>query len=595
MNEEKQFSKGSEFYSQQYNLTLAYLRIALPVILSAIVVFFSDYELPYLVPLSLYLLLSLLALKNGSKNAWPCVTGNTFFLVDVILVFWASYATGLQTSALLSLMGVLVVIYTLHRGWRVGLVMVVVLCTGYGTLIILETREVIPVAPLILRNSPMYAMPGGRLAGWMLTATSVGVSYYFTAKLVRLLREKQKLAFSTLRKGNEAIRKEMHMEQQLLTSQRLEGLGRLAGGVAHEFNNLLTVMLGYGRLALDGMDENSDDALDMQEVITAARRGQRLVEQLLFYSRNPQSEPEIISPLELVQNALPMLNKFLKYNVKLEKSFTALHGVIKVDRLLMEQVLVNLVNNSVYAMKEGGTLTLAVYPVDINQSSGLDLNDDDHDQKNSHVCIEVRDEGIGMDEDERFAALEAFYTTKEEEGTGLGLFMVREAVEQHGGIFKMDSAKGKGTTAKIILPLKAERKKAITGDIKKPVQAGKEKILLVEDEEMVREFALRALSRAGYSIVVAKDAESAKREFTETEGFSMLLTDVVLPGQSGYELAQEIWKKNPSFKVLLMSGYSAQTMNRLGIDVSDINLLKKPFTLRSLLERVRKTLDGLDG
>lgn len=382
-------------------------------------------------------------------------------------------------------------------------------------------------------------------------------------------------------------------EDQLRQAQKMEAIGRLAGGVAHDFNNLLTAIIGYTDVVVER--ESTDEATrrDIKEIRKAADRAASLTRQLLAFGRKQFLRPEVLDLNETVTGLLQMLPRVIGEHIQtVPRLFPGLWRVTA-DPSQMEQVLVNLVLNARDAMPMGGTITIETSNVSLSATDlaaeGLALGPGDF------VMLAVSDTGTGMDADTRAHAFEPFFTTKPKgKGTGLGLSTVYGIVDQSGGGITIKTALGHGTTVRIYLPAvhAPARKHEADSPPQNKNSFGSESILLVEDNEAVRELARRTLRQRGYTVLEASNAEEAIDLIQRGAKPHLLLTDVVMPGLSGPNLAARLMQQNPRLRVLYMSGYSEDATGVHGTSWGGVPLLEKPFTSSQLAERVRVALDS---
>jgi two-component system cell cycle sensor histidine kinase/response regulator CckA len=379
------------------------------------------------------------------------------------------------------------------------------------------------------------------------------------------------------------------LEEQLTQARKMDALGRLAGGVAHDFNNLLTVISGYGQMAIEGVGEVSDDRLIiyLQEMLNSSRRAAALTEQLLAFSRRQAVQPKILDLCDLVRNMQRLLRRVIGEHVVLSVH-TGRRCLIKADSHQMEQVVMNLVVNARDAMPLGGSLDIRCdrleHPLSPpSEEPGEPLP----------IMLEVRDTGIGMDEQIRPRIFDPFFTSKEQgKGTGLGLSMVYGIVAQSKGRIQVDSAVGEGTVFRIFLPEASGEVESVPPS-RSGTPRGIETVLLVEDEAGVRALAETILSRLGYRVLVADSGPNAIRIWDEIRGrIDVLLTDVIMPNMSGGELAHKLRETNPGLKVLFMSGYTDDMIASHGVLAGETQLLQKPFTAEALGRKLRDVLDA---
>ncbi|MFN8651390.1 MAG: ATP-binding protein [Gemmatimonadales bacterium] len=381
------------------------------------------------------------------------------------------------------------------------------------------------------------------------------------------------------------------LEEQLRQAQKMEAIGRLAGGVAHDFNNLLTTVLASSDLALDQLPEQSSVRADLEEIRHAATRASALTGQLLALSRKQMVEPRTLDLGRVLPETSRLLERLLGEQVRLVTQVEEGLGAVRADRGQVEQVLLNLAVNAKDAMPQGGTLTMRVSNVDLYaplSTRFMEL------PAESYVKLEVEDTGEGIDEQTLPRIFEPFFTTKPQgKGTGLGLASVYGIVAQAGGAINVESTPGKGTIFQIYLPriphdAAAEESSALPG-----AENGTETILLVEDEPALKSVAQRILQAVGYTVLAAGDAEEAMQQAAGWPGtIDLLLTDVIMPGDTGPVLARRLLRRRPNVRVLYMSGYAGDELGEHGVLDTGVALLQKPFTARELAIRVREALHG---
>jgi two-component system cell cycle sensor histidine kinase/response regulator CckA len=368
-------------------------------------------------------------------------------------------------------------------------------------------------------------------------------------------------------------RERAELEQRLAQAQRLESVGQLAGGVAHDFNNLLSVILtcvGFAQRELPGDSPVRDD---IDEIGRAADRAAALTRQLLMFSRREVVKPEVLDVGALARDLERLLNRTLSERIALRIAIGPEIVPVLADRAQLEQVLVNLAVNSRHAMPDGGTLTIAV--------TGADEG----------VRITVADDGVGMAPDVRERAFEPFFTTKAAgEGTGLGLATVHGILTDSGGSVEIDSEPGRGTTIAIWLPA-APQGAVVADEPPEPSERapGVARVLVVEDQDPVRRQACRILRAHGYEVRDAPGADEALADWQDTE---VLVTDVVMPGMTGHDLAEIAAERSPGLRVVFMSGHTEDVLVRDGARMGEITFVQKPFTRDSLLRAVEEALAG---
>jgi two-component system, cell cycle sensor histidine kinase and response regulator CckA len=383
----------------------------------------------------------------------------------------------------------------------------------------------------------------------------------------------------------------MHLEEQLRNAQQLEAIGRLAGGVAHDFNNILSIIMGHGELLLAtaGGDERARNGLE--QIRRAADRAASLTQQLLAFSRKQVLQPKVLDLNEAVADVQKMLSRVIGEDIELVASLHPSLVPVKADPGQVEQVLMNLAINARDAMPHGGKLMMETSNVDV----GLELARDLELVHGAYVMLKVTDSGHGMDAETLVHIFEPFFTTKPMgKGTGLGLSTVYGIVKQSGGSIQVESEEGRGTTFRIYLPVAegvmSKRQELRAGE---KVAGGTETILLAEDEPDLRELARIFLEGYGYKVLEAAGAEQAIRTASVFPGhIDLLLTDVIMPGMSGSQLAENILKQRPQTKIVYMTGYTDDMVVQHKVLEPGVKLLQKPFGKAELALKVRSTLDG---
>jgi two-component system cell cycle sensor histidine kinase/response regulator CckA len=379
------------------------------------------------------------------------------------------------------------------------------------------------------------------------------------------------------------------LEAQLRQAQKMEAVGRLAGGVAHDFNNLLTVITSYSQLLLEDMAAADPRRADLQEIQRAAIGAAGLTRQLLAFSRQQVLEPRVLNLNDVLSAAGKMLQRLIGEDVALQLTLAPELGNVKADPGQIEQVIMNLAVNARDAMLDGGKLTI--------ETSNIDLEESYTAQHavvapGSYILVTVTDTGSGMDEPTKARLFEPFFTTKEiGRGTGLGLATVYGIVKQSNGYIWVYSELGHGTSFKVYLPRVSDTA-AATAEARPPFNnGGTETILLAEDASAVRAVAQEILQRLGYTVLVANDGHSALQlARARTETIHLLVTDVIMPEMSGRQLADRLKEQRPGLKVLFVSGYTDDAIVRHGMLEPGIAFLQKPFTPQTLARKVREVL-----
>ncbi len=379
------------------------------------------------------------------------------------------------------------------------------------------------------------------------------------------------------------------LEAQLLQSQKLESVGRLAGGIAHEFNNMLTPILGYGDMLIHDLGANDPSRPMAQQIVVCARRCRDLVSQLLAFARKQTLEIKPVDLNEVISSFTRMLRRALREDIVLEPVLSPSASQILGDRAQIEQVILNLAVNAQDAMPHGGTLRIETAEV----SFGGEAWGDEDVKVGPYVMLLMSDTGQGMDQETVRRVFDPFFTTREVgKGTGLGLSTVYGIVKQHGGHIRVVSEPGRGSQFHLYFPKPQESllpAKPMGDD--GTLGFGTETVLIVEDEDQVRDLAVRILKRQGYRVLQAQDGLAALEILEAHEGpLDLLLTDVVLPNMSGMELWQRLHGRRHDLKVIFMSGYPVDVVGDHGVLDGGVPYLQKPFSIRSLAERVRDVL-----
>jgi len=397
-----------------------------------------------------------------------------------------------------------------------------------------------------------------------------------TVEFARDITEK-KQAEKTLRES----------EEQLLQARKMEAVGRLAGGITHDFNNLLTVIKAYSDMAMESRGEGEALLEDLKQIQSAVTRAASLTSQLLAFSRRQVREPRVFNVNDLIREMARMLVRVIGENIELCTSLQERLWDVRADAAQVQQIIMNLVLNARDAMSMGGMLTITTENAD-NAAASTDAGQD-----GNAVVLTISDTGRGMDEETLSHLFEPFFTTKEAgKGTGLGLSTVYGFVKQSGGRISCASKPGEGTTFRIILP-RAEKpeEKSVTTESAGAGARAKGAILVVEDEEAVRSFIVRTLSSAGYTVTEAVNGAAALETLRGNgSAFDLIVSDVVMPLMGGPELARRAGEEFPRLKVLFISGYVGESLSAQGVLEESACILKKPFGPRELLDAVQKAL-----
>jgi two-component system cell cycle sensor histidine kinase/response regulator CckA len=379
-------------------------------------------------------------------------------------------------------------------------------------------------------------------------------------------------------------------EDRLRQAQKMEAVGQLAGGVAHDFNNLLTVITGHAGLLLETTDDESS-RVDLEAIAAAAASSAGLVGQLLAFGRRTMMRPEVTDLSAVVEDVLPMLRRLLPEHIEIATTIRAKLPAVRVDPGQIQQVVLNLAINGRDAMPSGGRLRIETGARDIGPEEAARMLGC---KAGSYVELSITDDGVGMDSATRDRIFEPFFTTKAAgHGTGLGLATVYGIVKQSGGYIALESAVNRGSTFRVLIPASTDEAASRADDEVAGSPRGHERIVLCEDESAVRDLVAAVLERSGYSVATAPTPALALELVSDLAvPADLLLTDVVMPAMSGPDLARRARSIRPGLRVLLMSGYARESLDRETIGL-DAEFLAKPFTPARLASAVRNVLDGL--
>jgi PAS domain S-box-containing protein len=381
------------------------------------------------------------------------------------------------------------------------------------------------------------------------------------------------------------------LEEQLLQSQKLESLGRLAGGIAHDFNNLLTIINGYSDLLIRGLDPQHPLRRGLSEIQNAGTRGAELTQQLLAFSRKQVAQMRPLNLNDVVRESEGLLKRVIGEDVQLMIMLDPAAGTIKGDRGQMHQVLMNLVVNGREAMPHGGTLTLETRNVYL----GPGLREEPFGPGvRPYLLLRIADTGVGMDANTRKHLFEPFFTTKHiSKGTGLGLSTVFGIVTQCAGHISVTSEPGRGSIFSVYLPhLAGTARPDFATAIRLPVSKGSGAVLVVEDQEEVRNLTCMILRSVGYEVLeAANGTEAVAVVARHGRPIRLLVTDVIMPGMNGRDLAVQLTEAQPQIKVIFMSGYTDHVMTQNGVLDNSVSFLQKPFSAEKLIELVHEVLE----
>jgi two-component system, cell cycle sensor histidine kinase and response regulator CckA len=380
--------------------------------------------------------------------------------------------------------------------------------------------------------------------------------------------------------------------EQLRQAQKMEALGRLAGGVAHDFNNLLTAIISYSELLLEMLGDVDPARRHAEEILRAADRAAALTRQLLAYSRQQVLAPQVLNLNTVVAGLERLLCRLIGEDVELKTTLATGLRRVKIDPGQIEQVLMNLAVNARDAMPTGGTLIISTANVELDEAYAWNHVDV---QPGAYVRLSVGDTGTGMNEEVRARVFEPFFTTKDVgRGTGLGLATVHGIIKQSEGHIEVQSAPGQGTTFHVYIPQVIEPARPTMHAIPRPeLLRGSETILLVEDDDVVRGLMRTVLERHGYKVLEASQGIEAIQLSDDHQGpLHMLLTDVVMPHMNGRQLYLQLAARRPGLKVLYMSGYTGGAIAHLGELEAEAAFLQKPFPAETLARKLRQVLEG---
>jgi len=387
------------------------------------------------------------------------------------------------------------------------------------------------------------------------------------------------------------VTERQRLEEQLRQAQKMEAVGRLAGGVAHDFNNLLTAILGSSELLLGRLGPDHPERVEAEEIRKAAMWAADLTRQLLAFSRQQVLDPQLFDLSAAVTKMDKMLRRLIRADITFRTHLASDLGPVRADPGQIGQVIMNLVVNACDAMPDGGTLTIETANVEV----GAGHEQDQVPAPGAYVVLTVSDTGLGMDATTRAHIFEPFFTTKERgKGTGLGLSTVYGIVQQSEGYVSLESEPGRGTTFKVYLPrIDSRVEAAAAGAVRAAPQGGAETILVVEDQEPVRRLTRKILETKGYAVLAAADGPEALRVAQHHAGaIHVLVTDVVMPGMSGREVGRRLSAERPGMRVLYLSGHADDSIVRHGVLEPGLAFLQKPFTPDTLARRVRDLLDA---
>jgi signal transduction histidine kinase/CheY-like chemotaxis protein len=454
--------------------------------------------------------------------------------------------------------------------------------------------------PIIIENEiSLLLILGEKLSGDMFsdedinllkTVASQAAIAIKNARLYDELEERIAERTEAVKQLEYEISERKKLEDQLLQSQKVEAIGQLAGGVAHDFNNILNVIIGYGNLMQMKIKKDDPLRMNIDQILTSADRATHLIQSLLAFSRKQIINLQPINLNEVVSKVEKLLLRVIGEDIKLKTICAEEDLTVMADSVYIEQVLMNLATNARDSMSEGGMLVIETGVEEISEEYS---KTHEYEKPGKYAHISVIDSGHGFDEKTKEKIFEPFFTTKEVgKGTGLGLSMVYGIIKQHNGSIDVYSEPGMGTKIKIYLPeIEAEVKEEAKIE-PASVRGGTETVLVAEDDAAVRRLTIEILKRFGYTVTDARDGEEAIDKFKEKEiEIDLLLLDVIMPKKNGKAVYEEIRKINPDIKVLFLSGYTENLIHKKGILEEGLNFIFKPVTINKLLKNVRDVLD----
>ncbi len=558
----------------------AYMRLALGAGLAVYCIFLRE-DVP-----ALWMILTGYSL-GAAVEAWFVSRGRisqlwlrVMVVLDTVLIGVLVYGFGSSNGLVAVFYFPLVAAYVFRRGPSMGLFVFCASLISFITIVSLESLGLVQWAPLLNDAPPVYRGFRDGLTSIIVFVTGLASMYVFLLLLIRRIDRHKDEIERTLEAEFVARKRAGELKVRLGDTQRLEALGKLAGGIAHDFNNQLTGILGYAGCVKDEADDPDLVRNDIEEVIQISHQAREMTAQLLAFSRRQAIDRKVFDLTKMVASQEDLLRRMIGEEVHIELDLPAGRCPVYSDRNQLERILVNLAINARDAMPGGGVLLIRLEPV-VRGPDG------------AAVKLSVQDDGVGMDPETLGHIFEPFFTTKGRgKGTGLGLSMVYGTVKQLGGEILVDSTPGEGTVFQLYLPT-ADAEIEESSENLPSVLGGTETILLAEDELSVRDLAIRLLTRRGYKVLAAASGEEAIELAAQHDGpIDLLLTDVVMPGISGRELADRLALSRPETPVLFMSGYTGEVILKHGLQEEDTLLLQKPYDAEMLLKGVRSALAG---
>ncbi|MCP4605623.1 MAG: response regulator [Proteobacteria bacterium] len=516
------------------------------------------------------------------------ILATAFIFIDIGAVTFLIHCVGSLTSQIIGYYFLILVAYTLQAGRMAGIIAFILSLVSYFTLLLLELKGVFSYAPWNLTDVNIdLTLPNVAFSFCIFTFAQTGV-FAFVAIIISRVKKHVETEQVLMASQREVQDRSAQLAKQFEEAQRLESLGRLAGGIAHDFNNILTGILSYSRFVREEVDKNSQAKEDLDVITQAAERAGQLTSQLLAFSRKRVIKTRNVEINKIIGNVDQIFRRTIGEQIDCRLELGSDIDTIRSDPTQIEQVLMNLVVNARDAMTEGGILTISTS----NAVLDADLCRFHIEAKpGKYVKLTVVDTGIGMDSDTKSKIFEPFFTTKKtSDGIGLGLATVYGIIRQNKGIIEVNSNPGSGTRFDVYLPSIQEK---ITDIAPLPLveRFADETILMAEDDEIVRKGTARILSQNGYTVLETSSGEEALEVAAEhIEKIHLLLTDMIMTGISGKDLADKLRISRPDISVLLMSGYTEDAIVAEAVLEKGIAFLAKPFTREILLEEVGKVL-----
>jgi signal transduction histidine kinase/CheY-like chemotaxis protein len=559
-----------------------------------------------LAALGVYLIVAFLsALSHDWKTVWTMFGGSVSLFLPFLLLRARHFRTG-------NLVLVLILLTTVTTVATVGQGIHDIAIVAYPIVLIyvgLTSDRLMLALTGALTFAAVLWLVVGASAGWYVPVPVLRPPFdFFALTSLTILLAVAALAVdllsSTMRKGLEQARHEIAERQkteeqraklsgQLAQAQKMESVGRLAGGVAHDFNNMLGVIFGHTEMALQqiGPDHPLRDAL--QEIRKATVRSADLTRQLLAFARRQTVAPRVLDLNETVQGMLKMLQRMIGEEIRLDCHLRAGVWPVRVDPSQLDQMLVNLGVNARDAIRGVGTLSISTENTILDEAY---CGEHPGSFPGEYVTLQVADDGCGMEKETLSHLFEPFFTTKHMgEGTGLGLATVYGAVKQNGGFIDVRSEPGRGTTFKIFLPRYAGAREpsARSEETGAPLRRGQETVLVVEDELAILKLTRMMLEKQGYTVLSAGTPLEAIRVAAQHPGsIDLLMTDVVMPEMNGRDLARNLMPRHPNLKCLYMSGYTADVIADHGVLKDGVSFIQKPFSAKTLTDKIRQTLES---